>query len=136
MKIVRRRPLALEASVRIGLLAVTFVAAFAAGHSTASRAPQPLDDPAAGPALLRDGVDRAGRSVAAAVGLDVYSEAGRPVGRLTALLHGEGHDGLARIAVAERGEEGAREIVVPLGRLVWRDDRVVLADGAALHWLI
>lgn len=120
----------LERAVLSGVLAIGMCAAFSAGYVLAPRAAQPVSDSGDALASIDPLTGQPVRDDAGVIGLDVYSEGGLPVGRLSAVLRGGAHEGYALIVTHDRTSQGLGEIAVPVSRLALRGDRVVLSAGS------
>lgn len=123
-----------------GALIVAFVAGATTAHTLMK--PRTADRALTATAFEHDAGSRVDGH---AIGRDVYSSRGAPVGRLTALIRGNGEQGAyALIATYDRDAAVAGEIAVPLARLDVQGERLVLssptdtreAAGDAPRWQI
>ena len=130
-----RRPLLLAA------LAGSLTIAFLAGATTAHTllAPHPVDRALATTALPGS---PAWQPDEHAIGRDIYSPRGTPLGRLVAVFDRRaGHGAYALIATYDRDAQLAGEIAVPMSRLDLQGERLVLSspagdppDGETRRW--
>lgn len=130
-----RRPLLLAA------LACSLSIAFLAGATTAHTllAPRPVDRALATTALQ---APPAWQPDEHAIGRDIYSPRGTPLGRLVAVFDRRaGQGAYALIATYDRDAQLAGEIAVPMSRLDLQGERLVLSspadsppEGEARRW--
>ncbi len=126
----------------LGLLCGMVLAAFAAGAITAKSLSQTRQ-----PGLEFVSAAMAdGRSPAIdthAIGRDVYSTRGTPLGRLTAIIRGtDAGSSFALISTYDRDASLAGEIAIPVAQLDLQGDRIVFGTGtrgdepAPQRWLL
>lgn len=113
----------------LGTVAGALIVAFVAGATTAHTLfPHRLADRALTVAAFEG--EAGTRIDGHAVGRDVYSARGTPVGRLTALIRGGDRQGAyALIATYDQEATIAGEIAVPVSRLDLHGERLVLSAG-------
>lgn len=113
-----------------GLVAGGLVGAFIAGASVAHGFhPSASASPLAVTASTNQG-DRSAQALGHAVGRDVYSVQGAPIGRLTAVLRGSANEpAYALIATYDRDASVAGEIAIPLDLLSLRGEHLVFTTG-------
>lgn len=130
-----RRPLLL-AAVASGL-SIAFLAGATTAHTLL--APRPADRALAATALP---ANPGWQPDEHAVGRDIYSPRGTPLGRLVAVFNrNAGQGAYALIATYDRDATLAGEIAVPMSRLDMQGERLVLSspagsapDGEARRW--
>lgn len=114
----------------LATLAGALVVAFVAGATTAHTLfpPRPADRALTAAAFEGDASSRIDGH---AIGRDVYSPRGAPLGRLTALIRGNDRQGAyALIATYDQEATIAGEIAIPVSRLDLQGERLVLSAGS------
>lgn len=108
-----------------GLAFGGLLAAFAAGFLVARADQSAMGDVGGAPVAWSSDACSAREDVSV-IGLRVYSEGGRPVGRVAALLRSDAHEDYALIAPDEP-VAGSNEIAVPISRLLLQGGQIVLS---------
>lgn len=122
----------LRSRALLGLVTGGMFAAFVAGATTA----RGLSGPIAAESLVRTAPHGDARNELPlndhAIGRDVYSTRGTPLGRLTAIVRGRSAgESYALIATYDREASLAGEIAVPVSRLDMNDGRLVLSASGS-----
>lgn len=120
----------LRSRALLGFVTGAMFAAFVAGATTA----RSLSSPVTAESLVRTAPQSDGHNDTPlndhAIGRDVYSTRGTPLGRLTAIVRGrEASESYALIATYDREATLAGEIAVPVSRLDLNDGRIVLSPS-------
>ncbi len=142
MHTIRRLQRLSHSPALLGLLSGLLIAAFAAGAITA----QTLSS-AKRPSIELVSATTGDKSASAidshAIGRDVYSIRGTPLGRLTAIIRGtDTGSSFALISTYDRDASLAGEIAIPVAQLDLQGDRIVLGGGggrddpAPQRWLL
>jgi hypothetical protein len=143
MKTIRTLSHIIHRPALLGLSLGVLVAAFAAGAITAQTlsAAHPPGN-ALRPAAIVE--HPAGAIDSHAIGRDVYTPRGTPLGRLTAIIRGtDTGSSFALISTYDRDASLAGEIAIPVAQLDLRGDRIVfdtdggrIDDPAPRRWLL
>lgn len=143
MHTIRRLQRLSHSPALLGLLSGLLIAAFAAGAITA----QTLSS-AKRPSIELVSATTGDKSASAidshAIGRDVYSIRGTPLGRLTAIIRGtDTGSSFALISTYDRDASLAGEIAIPVAQLDLQGDRIVfdtdggrIDDPAPRRWLL